>query len=109
MTNIYRTALQVQDASNPSGVILSLAREILPGIQAEPEYREQGTAYLAKHPALLLFLDKLVSLTGAGWITDPNGAISQAYDACSERAGQAEWIDAALQADERRLEGGPTR
>jgi len=79
MTNIYRLALQVQDASNPAGVINSLAREILPGIQAEPEYREQGTAYLAQHPALLLFLDKLVSLTGHGWINDHDGAISLAY------------------------------
>src|SRR5215471_8239278 len=101
MTNIYRTALQVQDASNPSGVILSLSREILPGIQAEPGYREQGTAYLAKHPALLLFLDKLVSLTGAGYIHDMNMEIADAYSTCEERAVGLEAVEAA------HLPGGP--
>lgn len=95
MTNIYRTALQVQDASNPSGVIHSLKNEILPGIQAEPGYAEQGTRYLAEHPALLLFLDKLVSLTRKGWITDHDGAISQAYRDCEDRAEALEAVAAA--------------
>ena len=86
MTNIYRLALQVQDASNPSGVIHSLFNEVLPAIREEPGYREQGTSYLAHHPVLLLFLDKLVSMTGAGWIHDTDMQISSAYTTAHELA-----------------------
>ena len=84
MTNIYRLALQVQDASNPSGVILSLANEVLPAIREEQGYKDQGTQYLATHPVLLLFLDKLVSLTGAGYISDTRMQIADAYSTAHE-------------------------
>jgi hypothetical protein len=87
MTNIYRTALQVQDASNPSGVILSLSREILPGIQAEPEYREQGTRYIYNHPAFILFIDKLASLSGH-WLSGDD--MLDYYRVCEERAAAIE-------------------
>ena len=80
MNNIYRLALQVQDASNIQGVINSLANEVLPAIRLEPGYAEQGTRYVAEHPVVLLFLDKLVSLTRKGWIHDHEGAISKASD-----------------------------
>jgi hypothetical protein len=82
VVNIYRLALQVQDASNISGVIHSLYTEVLPGIRQEPGFQEQGNPYMEQHPALLLFLDKIVSLTHKGWIHDMDGAISQAYDQC---------------------------
>jgi hypothetical protein len=81
MQNIYRLALQVQDASNISGVIHSLETEVLPAIRQEPGYT--GTDYIAQHPVVLLFLDKLVSLTRKGWIHDHDGAITAAYDQCN--------------------------
>lgn len=99
--NIYRTALQIQDASNPSGVILELANRVLPAIQQEAGYKLEGTAYLAHHPVLLLFLDKLVSLTGAGWIHDEGFAISNAYTDCGIKAEGLEAVEAAS------LPGGP--
>lgn len=80
MTNIYKLALQVQDASNLSGVALSFVNDVLPAIRLEPGYAEHGTAYLNSHPVVLMFLDKMVSLTHKGWIHDMDGAISQAYD-----------------------------
>lgn len=101
MTNIYRLALQVQDASNPSGVINSLANEVLPAIRQEPGYVEHGTQYLASHPVMLLFLDKLVSLTHLGYISDHDMAISKAYDRCHELAEGLEAVESAS------LPGGP--
>jgi len=84
MKNIYQTALDVQDASNMSGVINTLANEIMPAIREEQGYREQGTAYLSHHPVMLLFLDKLVSLTHVGYIHDMDMQIAHAYSACHE-------------------------
>ena len=101
MTNIYRLALQVQDASNMSGVVNSLANEVMPAVRLEPGYREQGTAYINGHPAVLLFLDKLVSLTRKGWIHDQDMAISQAYTDCETLATGLEAVEAA------HLPGGP--
>jgi hypothetical protein len=88
MVNIYRLALQVQDASNPNGVINSLANEVMPAIRDEPDYRKIGTQYIKDHPALILFLDKLNSLCGIQSIGDADSydRISKAYAACNERA-----------------------
>lgn len=93
--NIYRLALSVQDASNPSGVVISLANEVMPAIRLEPGYHEQGTAYINSHPAFILFLDKLVSLSTAGYISDSHSQIAEAYDACTSRAAEIEAIEAA--------------
>jgi len=96
MTNIYRLALQVQDASNIQGVIRSLQTEILPAIRLEAGYTEQGTSYVAEHPAVLLFLDKLVSLTHAGFIHDFDLKISNAYTECAVKAEQYEQRQACI-------------
>lgn len=101
MKNIYRLALDVQDASNISGVIHSLHNEVLPAIRLEPGYIETGTRYMNEHPVMLLFLDKLVSLTRKGWITDHDMAISNAYSVCNEFAQGMEAVAAA------KLPGGP--
>ena len=97
MTNIYRLALQVQDASNISGVLHSLNNEVLPAIRKEAGYNEQGTAYMERHPALILFLDKIVSLTRIGWLHDTDMQISEAYTACHEFAEGLEAVEAAHQ------------
>lgn len=68
--NIYKLALDVQDASNPNGVINSLANQVMPAIREERGYREIGTQYVKDHPALILFLDKLNSMTGLQSIGD---------------------------------------
>ena len=91
--NIYRLALQVQDASNISGVIHSLETEVLPAIRQEPGYT--GTRYIESHPVVLLFLDKIVSLTRKGWITDHESSISEAYRVCEEFALGMEAVAAA--------------
>lgn len=99
MPNIYRLALQVQDASNMNGVVHSLEHEVLPAIRQEPGYAEQGTAYVAQHPVVLLFLDKLVSMTHVGFINDMDMRIADAYSTCTERA-EAESQHVALVAPE---------
>jgi hypothetical protein len=86
VTNIYRLALQVQDASNISGVINSLNTVVMPAIREEQGYRDQGMPYLASHPALILFMDKIVSLMHVGFIHDVNNAISDAYSQCHDQA-----------------------
>lgn len=93
MHNIYKLALQVQDASNINGVIRSLQVEIMPAIRDEPGYRDQGMPYLASHPALILFLDKLNSMTQLQSIGDERSydIISQAYAVCHARAEDPNW------------------
>jgi hypothetical protein len=101
MSNIYKLALDVQNASNPSGVVISLANEVMPAIRLEAGYREQGTQYMRTHPALLLFLDKLVSMTNVGYIHDTDMQIADAYDACTARAAEIEAAErAAREANE---------
>lgn len=104
MPNIYRLALQVQDASNMNGVVHSLEHEVLPAIRQEPGYAEQGTAYVSTHPVVLLFLDKLVSMTGVGWIHDQDMQIADAYSVCTDHT-EAESQQVALVAPETSDEG----
>lgn len=101
MTNIYRLALQVQDASNISGVIHSLHNEVLPAIRLEPGFLAQGNPYMEQHPALILFMDKIVSLMKIGWLHDTDMQISVAYTMCHERAEALAAVEAA------HLPGGP--
>jgi hypothetical protein len=101
MSNIYRLALQVQDASNINGVVNSLAKEVLPAIREEAAYKAQGMPAMANNPALILFLDKLVSMTNVGWIHDVDSRISQAYTDCHTLAEGLEAVAAAS------LPGGP--
>jgi len=96
MQNIYRLALQVQDASNISGVIHSLETEVLPAIRLEPEYT--GTDYIARHPVVLLFLDKLVSLTRVGWISETEMQIANAYSICHQLAEGIAAVEAVHEA-----------
>jgi hypothetical protein len=77
--NVYRDALLVQDASNPSGIARSLV-EVIDAIKAEPEY--DGTDYVCSHPAFVLFASKLESLAGYGH------RYSEAYAECRRRAGE---------------------
>lgn len=100
MVNIFRLALQVQDASNPNGVVNSLANEVMPAIRRESGYQQQGTPYLANHPALILFLDKLNSMAGLQSIGDQRSydRISAAYTLCHQLENMGDYeLDAMVQ------------
>lgn len=87
MKNIYRTAVEIQNASNPNGVILTLANEILPAVQREPGYREQGTPYLENHPALVLVTYKLAEMLGIAVLSgDSINRYADMEDECLKRA-----------------------
>lgn len=92
--SIYRTAIEIQNASNPSGVILALRHEILPAVQAEPGYREQGTKYLQNHPALVLFMYKLSEMFGILCLSgDSINRYGDMEEECEKRAK----VDESLQ------------
>lgn len=97
--SIYRLAVQVQDASNPSGVILSLANEVLPAVQREPGYREQGTAYLSNHPALVLFQYKLSEMFGIVCLSgDSVNRYGDMEEECLKRAKVDEALEEFVEA-----------
>ena len=75
----YERAITVQDACNLSGVAHSLA-ELLPRIREEPDCT--GTDFVNSHPIVVMYVNKLSSLSGA-----ENGlAFSTAYEECKRRA-----------------------
>lgn len=75
----YATAIFAQDACNLSGVVHTLA-ELLPRIREEPDCT--GTDFVNTHPIVVLYVNKLSSLSGA-----ENGlAFSAAYDECKKRS-----------------------
>ena len=75
----YADAILVQDACNLSGVVHSLA-ELLPRIREEPDCT--GTDFVNQHPIVVMYVNKLSSLSGA-----ENGlAFSTAYDECKKRS-----------------------
>lgn len=57
-------ALDVQDASNLSGVVHSFSEQVMPALWEEAHKRGEGTAWVNHHPIATLFIDKLVSLNG---------------------------------------------
>jgi hypothetical protein len=97
--NIYRTAVEIQNASNPSGVILALRHEVLPAVQQEPGYREQGTKYLENHPALVLFMYKLSEMFGILCLSgDSINRYGDMEAECLRRARTAEALDEFVEA-----------
>jgi hypothetical protein len=71
-----RLALEVQDASNPLGVLLAWARTM------DDLYRAGlgGNQFVREHPASVLFLDKLADMMGRPKLGD----ICKASDTCLE-------------------------
>jgi len=97
--SIYRTAIEIQNASNPSGVILALRHEILPAVQQEPGYREQGTKYLESHPALVLFMYKLSEMFGILCLSgDSVNRYGDMEEECLRRAKVDEDLEAFVDA-----------
>ncbi|MDY0315465.1 MAG: hypothetical protein RBR32_10350 [Bacteroidales bacterium] len=62
MMNIYKEALEVQDAVNLSGVVHTF-NKVLDYIWDEAREKELGTDYVNNHPVSILFADKINHLT----------------------------------------------
>jgi len=75
----YLTALDVQDACNLSGVVLSF-------MGALDKIREEvkDTDKINKHPICVLYSDKIAHLTGTQSYAVT--AVSEAYQACHDRS-----------------------
>jgi hypothetical protein len=82
--NIYQEALAVQNACNSQAIIRSLT-ELLPAIVADAKGRgEDDTGSINRHPVIIAFLDKLMSLAWSQG--NPAGAAACALATCAERA-----------------------
>jgi hypothetical protein len=57
----FRTAVEIQDASNPSGVARELVR-VVASAMADPACT--GTDWVCKDPAVVAVIDKLSNLAG---------------------------------------------
>jgi ribonuclease PH len=83
--NLYQDAIELQDASNASGVVHWLSREALPFIWEEQ--RAEGTHAVNNHPIMVLTVDKLASLAHMQDFGSTSlQRFSEAYDICKERA-----------------------
>ena len=95
MSSIYRNALDVQSASNLSGVVFQFARD-MERINEEVRASGGGTEQVNRHPVCRLYAEQIAWLTGAG--SCPNHATYiRAHDACQrkveEEPSQAERIE----------------
>jgi hypothetical protein len=77
----YKTALDIQDACNLSGVVYRWAR-IMERVCNEGYERGEGTEWKNSHPINVLFASKIASLT----VCKPL-QFDEAYDACLREAG----------------------
>lgn len=62
MSQLYRDALFVQNASNLSGVVHSLS-DAVSFLHKQPECT--GTDWVNRHPVVVLFVNKLADMSGA--------------------------------------------
>ncbi len=76
---IYQDALDCQNACNLSGVLHTFAKH-MPEIGEECNHQ---TELKNRHPAVQLFLSKLVSLTGGEYYPD-----YEVWSLCEQRAGR---------------------
>lgn len=63
-----QTALDVQDAVNLSGVVHSFSQAVT-ALWDEAHQTGKGTDWVNEHPIVTLFLDKLVALNNAGYVS----------------------------------------
>ena len=83
MGNMYKTALDLQDACNPQGVTKEIARlcdQIADELRGESGFA--GTDEIRRHPVFTLVVDKLYDMAGR----PDTFAYGKAYDVCKERA-----------------------
>jgi hypothetical protein len=74
----WKSAIEVQDACNLSGVVHSLAR-ILPKIREEKDCT--GTDYVNGHPIVRLYVAKLMHLAQMDDPSDVSATVGEAWNA----------------------------
>jgi hypothetical protein len=77
----YKDALDVQNACNLSGVVLSFSN-MTDKIWKEARELNKGTEYVNNHPITKLYVDKLHSLCG-NWDGD---SINESFGICEKKA-----------------------
>jgi hypothetical protein len=92
--HIYRDALQVQNASNLTGVARSL-NELLQGSWLREDMKARGveahTQNINTHPAVVLFVDKMADLAGVlRHLLDVSYV--QSFDICTQRANEGKFM-----------------
>ena len=80
---IYQNALDVQSASNLSGVVLQFARDMRQ-INAEVRASGGGTDQVNTHPVCRLYAEQIAWLTGAG-ACESQATYRRAHDACQRK------------------------
>ena len=80
--SIYRNALDIQSASNLSGVVFQFARDMAQ-INAEVRANGGGTEQVNKHPVCRLYAEQIAWLTGAGSCSS-HATYIRAHDACQK-------------------------
>ena len=88
MSSIYRNALDVQSASNLSGVVLQFARD-MKRINEETRAGGGGTEQANRHPVCRLYAEQIAWLTGGGGCAD-TATYRQAHDACRSKVEKEE-------------------
>ena len=83
MSSIYRNALDVQSASNLSGVVLQFARD-MKRISEEVRASGGGTEQANRHPVCRLYAEQIAWLTGGGGCANPE-TYRTAHDACRRK------------------------
>jgi hypothetical protein len=86
MMNIYKEAIEVQDACNLSGVIHSFSK-VMDEIWKEAKDNGEGTYYVNHHPVAIMFSSKISSLTGQNEVygEPEHHSVNKAYVICEEK------------------------
>ena len=95
--SIYLNALDVQSASNLSGVVLQFARD-MEQVNEEVRASGGGTEQVNKHPVCRLYAEQIAWLTGAG-TCDSHATYVRAHDACQRKVEEEK-----LQSESERIE-----
>ncbi len=79
----HKNALEVQDACNFSGVLLSFARDMEHVREHMRQEGSYGSLAFATHPVAILYMDKLADLQRRPDLD----VLSRAYDDCKSVSG----------------------
>jgi len=88
--SIYLNALDVQSASNLSGVVLQFARD-MEQVNEEVRANGGGTEQVNRHPVCRLYAEQIAWLTGAGGCGN-HDTYNQAFDACQHKVEEEQEV-----------------
>ena len=88
MPSIYRNALDVQNASNLSGVVIQFAKDMLQ-ILAEVRSAGGGTNQVNTHPVARMYAEQIAWLAGAGTCSS-HSTYRRALDLCQRKIKEEE-------------------